>query len=164
MITLEEDNITLREAKKFDCPTLETLANDPLIEMFFFQNTVREEYFKFLNEWNKPRKERDFYGFVIEEDKKAKGFISLVKEDYLSLGYFIGRKYRNKELCFKAVNLIIPFVFNGLKEKELYARVLSENIPSKRLLEKVGFEFKEKETAEGFRKEHELYVLKNPYY
>lgn len=159
MIKLQNEKITLREAKNFDSKKLEELANEKLVKENFFIEETLDNYFDSLNEWNKPTKLRDYYGFVIEENRKIKGFLSLIKKEKMFLNYFIGKDYREKGLAKEAIQLVTPFVFNELNEPKLYAKVLKSNSESSKLLKKLNFELYTKKQNEKYN----IYFLKKSY-
>ncbi len=72
-----------------------------------------------------------------------------MKNKKAELGYWLGKKHWGKGYVTQAVKLILNFGFNKLKLHKIYARLLAENIGSRKVLEKAGFKF------EGTFKEHE---------
>lgn len=63
-----------------------------------------------------------------------------------SLGYWIGQDYTGQGLMTEAAQLAIDFAFNRLKLNRVEAGCLPHNLPSKRLLQRLGF------TEEGYAK------------
>jgi ribosomal-protein-alanine N-acetyltransferase len=56
-----------------------------------------------------------------------------------TIGYWMGERNANRGYMTKAMRAIIPFAFGSLHLHRLEAACLPHNIPSIRLLEKVGF-------------------------
>lgn len=56
-----------------------------------------------------------------------------------TLGYWIGAKYAQQGYMTAAVRAVVPFVFDSLGLHRLEAACLPTNVPSMRLLERVGF-------------------------
>ncbi|WP_337860539.1 GNAT family N-acetyltransferase [Ferroplasma sp.] len=82
----------------------------------------------------------DFYIFY---DNNFAGVIGLSDIDYENsrshIGYWIGKKYRNKGIGSKALELTVNFARDMLKLHSLHTKVLTENIPSIIILERNGF-------------------------
>lgn len=57
-----------------------------------------------------------------------------------SLGYWMGERFAGQGLMTEAVRALLPFVFETLRLHRLQAACLPNNEPSKRVLEKLGFE------------------------
>ena len=58
----------------------------------------------------------------------------------LVLGYVLDKEQWGRGIMSRAVELFCPLVFDRLDVLRLSARVLEENIPSRRVLEKNGFQ------------------------
>ena len=65
-----------------------------------------------------------------------------------SLGYWIGERYARQGFMAEALRLILDFSFNRLRLHRVEAACLPTNIPSKRLLLKIGFR------EEGYAREY----------
>ena len=62
-------------------------------------------------------------------------------EGSAELGYWIGEKYWGQGLVVEASKKIIMHAFDDLDINQIYASYRIENIQSKRVLEKLGFEY-----------------------
>jgi len=56
-----------------------------------------------------------------------------------ALGYWIGFPYWKNGYCTTAVKLLVDFSFSSLKISRIYAKHLTKNPASGRVLEKAGF-------------------------
>jgi ribosomal-protein-alanine N-acetyltransferase len=65
-----------------------------------------------------------------------------------TLGYWIGLPFARQGYMTAAVRAVIPFVFDSLELHRLEAACLPNNTPSRRLLEKTGFQ------QEGFARRY----------
>jgi len=87
---------------------------------------------------------KNYIEFAILSDDKFVGTICLEKIDKInkkaSIGYWVAKFYRNRGIATKAVKLAVNFGFNKLKLKRIYAKVDEDNIQSRCVLEKAGFE------------------------
>ena len=83
--------------------------------------------------------------WVIEENGSGKciGYITMdIPYEMLEIaeiGYVIGEKYHHKGYAFEAVNKIIEYYLNDKNMYMIEAKYNSDNEPSGRLLEKLGF-------------------------
>ena len=92
-------------------------------------------------------KQDEGYAFFIltHKDERLLGGITLnnVKRGVTqscTIGYWIGQPYANQGYMSEAIRLIIPYVFDKLGLHRLEASCLLDNVPSIKLLEKVGFQ------------------------
>ncbi len=80
-----------------------------------------------------------------------------------TLGYWMGELHAGKGTMSKAVQRIIPYVFDDLKLHRLEAAAISTNRPSISLLEKCGFQFEGKVRKylkiNGEWQDHRLYSI-----
>ncbi len=56
------------------------------------------------------------------------------------IGYHIAKKYTGRGFATEAVKVFLPFMAEQLELKEVYGICLAENLASKRVLQKCGFE------------------------
>jgi|GEM_PF-6690189 len=161
----DEENARIRELKKFDIPSLESMAQDSEIQRNFFKLESSEDYFQSAVNWNNERP-RDYWGFVIEANKTPAGYIHLIENELKNnaqVDFFIDKKYRNKHLASSALKIISNFAFQGLHLDSIEAKVSPSNEASKKVLQANGFEFYdesdynlEKDGAEG---KYEIYTV-----
>ena len=62
-------------------------------------------------------------------------------DDSAELGYWIGQKYWGRGYAGEASQVLIKRAFSKLGIKQIFATYKPENIPSKRVLEKLGFKY-----------------------
>lgn len=160
-----EEDARLRELKKFDIPSLETMAQDSEVQRNFFKIESSEDYFESAVAWNNE-KPRDYWGFVIEYENKPAGYIHLAKDELENkaiVNAFIGKKSRNKGLCSQAIETIKEFAFQDLHLDCLETRIDPENFASKQVALKNGFEFYDKSNynleKDGTEEKYEIYTV-----
>jgi|ERR1035437_1733253 ribosomal-protein-serine acetyltransferase len=89
---------------------------------------------------------RELFCFVIEDSEKQKiaGIIFIKSIDWnvckAELGYFVDEKYAGKGIMSKSITKIIKYAFENLLLNKLYLRAALDNISSKKVAEKNGFE------------------------
>lgn len=91
-------------------------------------------------------------------DNTPIGFVDLKENDsVLEISYIFDFKYWNKGYCTEACKSIINLLFNYLNYNKIYASVVLGNDSSKRVLEKLGFNYiGNKELSEQIFLEYEL--------
>lgn len=99
-----------------------------------------------------PRQEAgDEYAFaVINADGELVGVTGLVDvgDEEAELGFWIGKPFWNRGYATAAARETLRFSFQELELEYLFARPLKDNAPSRRVLEKLGFEAGPVETHE----------------
>jgi len=134
MLIIPFDGGRLREAKAFDISTLEKLADEHDVKKFYLRGRDPQEYFKDVARWNKPGRNRDYWGFIIEEEGLSKGYLSFVLEDALeqkhSVGIFIGKEYRGYGLMSRALAAGTAYLFEEQGAQSIEARIESTNSAS----------------------------------
>ena len=95
--------------------------------------------------WLKRKAGDKSYTWVIEhrEDERVIGTISIVDTDYsgkiFTVGYTLSRFYQHKGYATEALKALIDYLFKELFAERIQAKVIPENEPSCKLLERVGF-------------------------
>ena len=80
-----------------------------------------------------------------------------------TLGYWMGQPYAGRGLMTEAVTAVIPYVFDELELHRVEAACIPENSPSRKLLEKTGFQYEGMARRylriDGLWRDHLLYAL-----
>lgn len=80
------------------------------------------------------------YAVIRKKDAANIGCVQLVKIDEgWEIGYHIASLYTKQGYATEAVTLFLEYIKNNTNIKEIYGVALSENVASKRVLEKCGF-------------------------
>ena len=96
--------------------------------------------------WLKRKACRESFTWVMEnnDDQKVIGTISITEMDYsgkiVTIGYTLSKQYQHKGLATEAVQGLIKYLFNDLDCERIQAKVMVQNTPSIRLLERVGMQ------------------------
>ncbi len=105
------------------------------------------------------------WGFVHKETGElfGSGGIYLKKElNCYELGYNIMKKYWGRGLTTEAGNVILDFAINTLGEKKFFCRHAVDNIGSKKVMTKLGFEYYGDSSYASFN--GQKYYLSKDYY
>ena len=96
--------------------------------------------------------EKKFFAIVLKENQKVIGSIGIEElseeldkdlDNLLGreLGYVLNKDYWNKGIMKEAVSKVVDYCFNTLKLNFLMASYFNHNIASKKVLEKLNFQF-----------------------
>lgn len=83
------------------------------------------------------------YAIVEQATNKVIGSIGLTKQFFsktYELGYSLGKPYWGQGYMTEAVAAMVEYGFHQLKAKRIFAKTMSHNIASQRVLLKAGFE------------------------
>jgi len=115
---------------------------------------------------------RKFYCFVLEDTEVTlQGLFFLKNVDWrvpkCEIAYFIDGSYAGKGIMTKALKLVINYCFETLGFNKLYITSMLDNIASRRLAEKCGFQLegtlkKDFRLASGELVDDVIYGLVNP--
>lgn len=146
MPIIKSKRFILRPFKKGDEKPLQKNINNRAV----YRYTQRIPYpytMKAAKEWissdlkSQRNKNRDAYRFAVDINKEVVGVVALenIQKHKAEIGYWLAKKYWNKEIMTEAVELITKFGFEKLKLARIYAPIFSRNGRSARVLEKNGF-------------------------
>ncbi|HLY57312.1 MAG TPA: GNAT family protein [Stellaceae bacterium] len=134
------------ESRAFLKPWEPSWAHDALTRAAFRRRLAR-----YAADW----RDGEAYNFFVcrNEDGKLAGGIGLSQvrrgvAETGSVGYWIGERYARRGYMTEAVALLTGFAFGELGLRRLEAACLPTNIPSRKLLEHVGFR------QEGYAREY----------
>jgi|P827metagenome_2_1110787.scaffolds.fasta_scaffold13155_3 ribosomal-protein-alanine N-acetyltransferase len=135
-----------------ECYTIEYQEQALAAEQKLFLRSSGVRYYMFLSE--KP-------DFIIGNIS-----FSYLTEDgghRCSIGYRIDTEYREQGYAYEAASFLIPLIHESYGTKRIEADILEENIPSKKLIEKLGFEYegiaRKSHTIAGVERDHLRYSL-----
>jgi RimJ/RimL family protein N-acetyltransferase len=82
--------------------------------------------------------------FAITNDKKVVGSIGIITKTgiyrkNIEIGFFLSEKFWGKGVMTKAIRAVSSYAFGTFDIVRIYAEVFSDNISSRRTLEKAGF-------------------------
>lgn len=121
----------------------------------FFSGTVAQtktvaDTYTFLCDLQRRTAAKTFYpyGIVDERTDKIIGYLHVMNFDWnvpkAEIGFFIDADYTGKGIVTKAVEQLIHYYFTELGFNKLFLRTHENNLASRRLAEKCGFEIEGK--------------------
>ena len=144
---LKTPNLTLRPWRKEDARCLYHFAKNPKIGPIAGwppHPSVEDSLYIIQTVFSKKET------YAIVKDDIPIGCVSLLihpdgnhwwGEGSAELGYWVGEEYQGRGYATEAGGVLIKRAFDDLDIKRIYATYRIENIASKRVLEKLGFEY-----------------------
>lgn len=154
---LETERLILRDFEESDWQAVHEYASDREVVIYapWGPNTEKEtkSYInrKITNQHEQPRRDYTF-ALILKLEKKLIGACSIYVSDPTNregwIGYVLNRTYWNHGYTTEVVKRVVDLGFNELGLHRIYATCQPDNLPSARVLEKVGMR------REGHLKEH----------
>ncbi len=145
---LTGERVSLRPLKRSDQASLQKYANDwqvarylPLMPFPYKLEHAR----RWINITHRTARNKTEYHLGVHLTGKDEiiGMVGLMKVNWNSrnaeLGYWMARKYWGRGYMREAISLMLRYAFKDLRLVRVYAVVLDTNIPSVKVLERVGF-------------------------
>ena len=88
------------------------------------------------------KSEKEEYDFAVNKDGDLIGELALHNFDYfggVEIGFRFFKEYQGKGFAYESATALINYCKTTLGAKTIKAKCLKENLPSKRLIEKLGF-------------------------
>ncbi|EGD52418.1 GCN5-related N-acetyltransferase [Thermoanaerobacter ethanolicus JW 200] len=146
---LETPRLILKKISLEDAEDMFEYARDPEVTKYVsweYHKSI-EDSVKFINLLlsKYANSEPSDWGLYLKENGKLIGTCGYVFIDEKNMtgeiGYVLGKKYWNKGFMTEAVKKVIEFGFEKLNLNRIQARCKVENIPSERVMQKVGMKF-----------------------
>jgi len=154
--TLESERLILRGLVETDAHEVQRLAG--AFEIADTTLNIPHPYEDGLAEsWIKGQQETARLGkglafaIVLKSENRLVGVMSLMGIEtghQAELGYWVGLPYWGSGICTEAGHLVVDYALGDLGLLRLYARHLSRNPSSGRVLKKLGFEFEGSQHAQ----------------
>ena len=144
---IDTDRLTLRRLAYTDLKDIYDYAKHPEVSkhLIWAAHETELDSIEFLNfvleKYNKNQPAP--WGIALKKEKKVIGTIGYLdwdkKNAKAELGYVLHCCYWKKGYMTEALKSVVDFGFNKMYLNRIEARTVPENIPSQKLLEKVGF-------------------------
>jgi RimJ/RimL family protein N-acetyltransferase len=152
MTSLKTTRLELRPYNNDDADALWPYVSDPELPKMMSWEAHKDpsETRGFIERMVASRAADTGYGFGIHKDGALIGSIGLHdlvrtsrawRMDKAELGYWISPRTRNEGLVTEAAREIMRFGFEDLRLHKIIVGCVSENAPSKKVIEKLGFRF-----------------------
>lgn len=149
-LTIETQRLYLRKLTMNDAPFIyKNWANDPLVVKYLTWNVHKsiEDSLKYVE--YKINKYKDGYNYdwliVLKENNVPIGEIDAcnvsLMDDSIEIGYCLGFKYWNNGYMSEALTAVIKYLFEVADVSFIYARFISLNIASGKVMEKANMKY-----------------------
>lgn len=139
LLPLKTDRLTIKKTTINDIDLLLRIDKQEITQAFLgrIKNKTKEERIEFLK--NKENKSNSLTVYL--NDIKI-GFINIdIIDNNAELSYIFDCDYTNKGYCTEACKKLIEVLFNNIRINSISADIVKGNNSSKRVLEKLGFEY-----------------------
>jgi [ribosomal protein S5]-alanine N-acetyltransferase len=157
MAILETSRLTLRPFREDDVDLLSALMANQDFMRFSLGVYTREQtqtvLEKFLS-WNRAGRPSPF-AVLVRSDSTLIGYCGFLHwhlddTDEIEIGYRLQPDYWNKGIATEAATAVRDHAFRDLKLPRVISLIHPENIPSRRVAEKIGMTLDKKITFRGF--------------
>lgn len=170
--SIETERLLLRELNLSDAAGMFELDSNPNVHIFLGKKPVKNSAESIAQIENIQQQYKDFgigrWAVVLKETNEFLGWsgIKFITNeinnhiDFYEIGYRFIEKHWGKGYASEAAKAFIEYAFNEIKTDYLYAYADEGNKNSRKILEKLGFQY-----VNSFLYEEELevwYELKNP--
>ena len=176
MTILETDRLILRDLQESDLPALIALNQDSEIMQYFPKPYSQAES---LRLYQGIQDEVTAYGYSLwaVEEKSSQEFIGLVGlhhsdlrifagKEAVEIGWRLRKEFWNRGYATEAAQACLDFAFQQTGLSEVYSFTSLLNLPSQKVMQKLGMEFvkefdNEKVPVDSPLYRHVLYRIKN---
>jgi RimJ/RimL family protein N-acetyltransferase len=147
MTVLETERLVLSRLSYAHCEFIFELVNEPSFKRFIGDKDVNslEDAGEYLREGPIGSYEEFGYGLflvTLKDTEEAAGICGLVKRDEFDdpdIGFAFLRRYRRNGYAGESAEAVLEYGFGSLKLGRIIAMADTDNEPSVRLLERLGF-------------------------
>ena len=166
---LETERLALREWAPEDAEALHVLAGDP--EVMRYVGDSRTWDLGRVREWigrlNESYRTRGFSRWAVVEKGSGLavgscGFAPLPWSGEIDFGYMFRRDRWGRGYASEITPAALRYGFERYGFREVVASIDPKNDASRRVLEKIGFVYRNNEVQPGEEEESEIYVAVNP--
>lgn len=149
-LVLRTPRLVLRPSRVEDTPLLFEHCSDPLLPRLMTWAPHRDpgETKDFLVRCQQGRQKGEEVTWCVFEDGRLRGFVGIeriartvlaCRYDRAELGYWVARAHHNRGIVTEAAGAALACAFGRLALRKVVVRAATENGPSLRVIEKLGF-------------------------
>ena len=176
MTILETDRLIIRDLQESDLPALIAMNQDPEVMQYFPKSYSQAES---LRLYQGIQDEVKAYGYSLwaVEEKDSQEFIGLVGlhhsdlrifagKEVVEIGWRLRKEFWNRGYATEAAQACLDFAFQQAGLSEVYSFTSLLNLPSQKIMQKLGMEFvkefdNEKVPVDSPLYRHVLYRIKS---
>ena len=147
-VLLETERLFLRELILADCKELSTILCDP-VSMVYYPAPFTIQQVEDWIDWNIENYRKFHHGLwavILKENNVFLGDCGITMQDIdgellPELGYHVNKEYCGNGYATEAAKACMRYAFDTLGYQSLYTYTKHDNIPSRRVAEKLGMTF-----------------------
>ena len=139
-------SIILRQWKDSDLDPFAEMNRDPEVMRYFPRSLTREECREALERFRAEIDSRGWSIWAVEADGQFAGSIGLAQPRFeapftpcVEIGWRLRREFWGKGVAYRAACQAEAYAFNTMKLPELVSYTATINLPSRRLMQRLGF-------------------------
>jgi RimJ/RimL family protein N-acetyltransferase len=177
-VILETERLIIRPWRDEDRAPYAAMVGDPHVRRFYYATMTREESDAAIDTYTEYLK-RDGFSFLAVERRSDGAFIGdvgmvpvvmpIAGNPPVEIGWLLGQQYWGNGYAVEAARAWIEYGFNELDLPEIVAWTTVSNLPSQRVMQKLGMtrdpadDFLHPKVPEGHPlRPHVMYRLKRP--
>ncbi|HEV2617577.1 MAG TPA: GNAT family N-acetyltransferase [Candidatus Acidoferrales bacterium] len=164
MIVLETERLILRHMRLEDLEALFATLGDPVTMKYYPHAFLREDVTRWIERSVKSYEENGYglYAMVLRETGTVIGDCGHARQEVegraeIEIGYHVQREHWRKGYATEAARGALAYGFETLHAKRLISLIRPENIPSRRVAEKMGMGIEKEVLRQGIR--HFVYSI-----
>jgi len=147
MTIIETEHLILRTWKEEDIEPMTAIDKDPLVCKYFPALGNREATLAFIKGNTEFYHQHGFMFYAVElkSTHEMIGFIGLKRPSFeahftpaIEIGWRLASKHWNKGYATEGAKVALNYGFNQLNLDEIVSFTVVDNIPSRRIMEKIG--------------------------
>lgn len=148
--SLETERLLLRKLKVEDTEAIfEWFSNPDLTQLntWSYHKSIEDtrKFIAFMTDRYKKGELPQNWGIVPKESKRVIGFCGFtdysIINSFASVGYVVAENYQNLGIATEAMKEVLRFAFMNLGCNRVEADCFPENVPSKKVLKKLGMSY-----------------------
>ncbi len=164
ILLFETERLILRTLKIEDLDFVMDFWGNSEVMMYCGKSGSRERLIEVIDFYINLQNEKGFspYAVVLKENSKvigACGFNPTGNDYEVELIYHFAKKYWSKGYATEASQACLDYAWRSLRINKIIASIDSKNKNSRRVLEKIGFEYKYIKWCEETKQEEPYYEL-----
>jgi RimJ/RimL family protein N-acetyltransferase len=173
-VVMQTERVVLRSWLDQDREPFAAMNADPKVREFFESTQTREESDRSVDRFIAQEAEHGFTFWAAEVDGEFAGFIGLDVTGFDAglpyadeIGWRLARKFWNQGLATEGARACLDYAWHTLGRERIVACAAPRNIPSRRVMEKIGMHeigpFEHPQVEDGHPlKTHVLYEITRP--
>ena len=153
----ETERLIMRRMEPEDEDALFAVLGDPVSMKYYPAAFTREDVRSWIERWRKSYAENGYglYAMVLKATGKVIGDCGHARQEVdgateIEIGYHVLRELQGQGYATEAARACAEYGFNKLRAAKLISLIRPENLPSRRVAEKVGMKIEREIVRKGY--------------